>query len=258
MPTVAPPATSPMLGPGPHMLRFLTAWLGVWPSPGRFRVAPSARRITRGWDDQVHPLLGVAADDRFGHAVALSVPPLSFGRVRELVDVHASSGLVDRQAIGSLLPAAIGLPERRYVEATLRWTTRPAQLPDIGTWRRSDDPDLPSWLLPFNGAVLVATDNAGRYAAGVGIKQHNRFGHELAVHTDPASRGRGLARALVAQAARHVLAAGAIPIYIHDLDNTASAHVAEAAGFPDRGWRWIGLAEQPPAAPSQALPPRRR
>jgi GNAT superfamily N-acetyltransferase len=247
-----------MLGPGPHMLRFLTAWLGVWPSAGRLRVAPSSRRITRGWDDRVHPLLGVAADTRFGNAVALSVPPLHFGRVRELVDAHAAATPADRQTLGALLPAAIGVPERRYVEATLRWTTQPAPLPEVGAWRRSDDPQLPSWLLPFNGTVLVATDHAGRYAAGVGIKKHNRFGHELAVHTDPDSRGGGLARALVAQAARHVLAAGAIPIYIHDLDNTGSAHVAEAAGFPERGWRWIGLAEQSSAPPSHALAPRRR
>jgi GNAT superfamily N-acetyltransferase len=237
------------------MLRFLTGWLGVWPSPGRFRVAPSARRMTPGWDGRVHPLLGVAADDRFGHAVALSVPPLSFGRVRELVDAHAASSVIDRQALGELLPAAIGVPERPYVEATLRWTTQPAPLPEIGTWRRSDEPELPSWLLPFNGDVLVATDDAGRYAAGVGIKQHNRFGHELAVHTDPAFRGRGLARALVAQAARHVLTTGAIPIYIHDFDNTGSARVADAAGFPDRGWRWLGLAEEPT---SSAPAPRRR
>jgi GNAT superfamily N-acetyltransferase len=256
MPIVAPPATKQMLGLEPQMLRFLTAWLGVWPSPGRFRVAPSARRITPGWDGRVHPLLGVAADDRFGHAVALSVPPLSFGRVRELVDAHAAG--TGMQALGELLPAALGVPERRYIEATLRWTTQPAQLHEIGTWRRSDDPELPSWLLPFNGAVLIATDPAGRYAAGVGIKKHNGFGHELAVHTDPDSRNRGLARALVAQAARHVLAAGAIPIYIHDLDNTGSARVAEAAGFPERGWRWLGLAEEPIRPARPAVPRRRR
>jgi GNAT superfamily N-acetyltransferase len=258
MPTIAPPATDPLLGPGPDMLRFLTAWLGVWPSTGRFRVAPSARRITPGWDDRVHPLLGVAADERFGHAVALSVPPLSFGRVRKLVGAHATPSAIDRQALGALLPAALGIPERRFIEATLRWTTRPTPLPDIGTWQRSDDPGLPSWLRPFNGPVLVATDRSGRYTAGVGIKQHNRFGHELAVHTDPDSRGRGLARALVAQAARHVLAKGAIAIYIHDLDNTGSARVAEAAGFPDHGWRWLGLAEHPRTAPLQAPASRRR
>lgn len=245
MPTATTSMSEPLLGPGPQMLRFLTAWLGVWPSPGRFRVAPSARRITPGWDGRVHPLLGVAADERFGHAVALSVPPLTFPAVRTLVDAHLLDGAAGRRALGAALPAAIGEPERHYLEATLRWTLQPAQLPELGTWMSSHDPRLPAWLRPFSAPVLVATDPHGRYAAGVGIKRHNRFGHELAVHTEPDARGRGLARALVAQAARQVLATGAVPIYVHDLSNAASAQVAQAAGFDDRGWRWLGLAEHP-------------
>ena len=78
-------------------------------------------------------------------------------------------------------------------------------------------------------------------AAGVGIKRHTPHGHELAVGTEPAHRGRGLARALVAQAARRVLAEGAVPLYLHEFANSASAQVAAAAGFPDRGWRVVGL-----------------
>jgi predicted GNAT family acetyltransferase len=75
----------------------------------------------------------------------------------------------------------------------------------------------------------------------VGIKHHDRHGHELAVGTEPAARGRGLARRLVAQAARRILDEGAVPTYQHDPANIASARVAEAAGFPDRGWRSIAL-----------------
>jgi predicted GNAT family acetyltransferase len=63
----------------------------------------------------------------------------------------------------------------------------------------------------------------------------------LAVGTVPEARGRGLARRLVAQAARRVLDEGAVPTYRHDFDNVASARVAEAAGFPDRGWRSYGV-----------------
>lgn len=53
--------------------------------------------------------------------------------------------------------------------------------------------------------------------------------------------GGGLARRLVAQAARRVLAEGAVPTYLHSRQNTASARVAEAAGFPDRGWLSFGV-----------------
>jgi predicted GNAT family acetyltransferase len=50
-----------------------------------------------------------------------------------------------------------------------------------------------------------------------------------------------LARRLVAQAARRVVDGGMVATYLHDPANTASARVAEAAGFPDHGWTVIGL-----------------
>ena len=75
-------------------------------------------------------------------------------------------------------------------------------------------------------------------------KQHDLWGHELAVVTEEALRGRGIARRLVAQAARRVLSDGAVPTYLHAFDNAASARVAEAAGFADRGWQFLTLLEE--------------
>jgi predicted GNAT family acetyltransferase len=46
---------------------------------------------------------------------------------------------------------------------------------------------------------------------------------------------------LVAQAAHDVLSNGALPFYLHDQDNVASARVAEAAGFANHGWRGLDL-----------------
>jgi GNAT superfamily N-acetyltransferase len=137
------------------------------------------------------------------------------------------------------VPVLLGRPDLALGRAILRWAEDVPPLPEIGHWVDADDPRLPGWLRPFNGDVLVAWDDYGRYAAGVGRKQHNPFGHELAVSTAPDHRGKGLARKLVAQAARQVMADGAVPIYLHSPGNIASAHVAEAAGFPDRGWRLI-------------------
>jgi predicted GNAT family acetyltransferase len=108
----------------------------------------------------------------------------------------------------------------------------------------ADDPRVPEWLRPFNGDVLIAWTDDGSYASGVGRKQHDRHGHELSVGTDERQRGRGLARRLVAQAARGVLADGAVPTYLHAFDNEASARVADAAGFPDRGWHVFELFEK--------------
>ncbi|CAA9250641.1 MAG: hypothetical protein AVDCRST_MAG10-2205 [uncultured Acidimicrobiales bacterium] len=107
-------------------------------------------------------------------------------------------------------------------------------------WVPSDQPDVPAWLRPFGGKVLVVRED-GQYVAGLGIKRHDELGQEVAVATEEPWRGRGLARALVSRAASDILRQGGVPIYLHGRANAASARVAEAAGFPDRGWLILGL-----------------
>jgi GNAT superfamily N-acetyltransferase len=92
----------------------------------------------------------------------------------------------------------------------------------------------------------MAFDDDGEYVAGVGIKKHDPYGHELAVVTEERAGGKGLGRRLVTQAARRVLADGAVPTYLHADSNVRSAKVADASGFPDRGWRILGVAPRPP------------
>ncbi|MFL6072195.1 MAG: GNAT family N-acetyltransferase [Mycobacteriales bacterium] len=215
------------------LVEHLRGWVGGWPPATPPRLVGNPRRAAPGWDGRVHPVVGVV--DPSGNAV-IGVPPAALDRL-----VPSGSG--------SSMDAAVAAIERhwggRVYLATFRWSTRPADLPDAGVWRDADDPSLPEWLRPFGGKVLVALDDRGGYLAGVGIKRHDRHGHELAVGTAEAARGRGLARRLVAQAARAVLADGAVPTYLHDPANTPSARVATAAGFPDLGWKVLGIAPQP-------------
>jgi GNAT superfamily N-acetyltransferase len=199
----------------------------------------AVQREFPGWDGKVHPALGVSAP-RCG--AVLSVPGRHAPALRQL------AAELDLPVLLARLPDVLDQPGRGTYQALFRWTTAPAPLPDAGRWQDAHDPDVPEWLRPFGGQVLVARDHVGRYLAGVGIKRHDRFGHELAVVTEPATRGAGLGRRLVAQAARHVLDSGAIPTYLHDPGNTASGRVADAAGFPDRGWTSFGLSEHTRAA----------
>ena len=202
----------------------LVTWLGRWPGEGRgLTVVGSARRVEPGWDGSVYPVIGVSDTDGRG---VLSVPPSAVDAV--------SAALADDDR--DRIPAAVGSGER-FFTGVFRWSTAPADLPDAGTWVAADDPSVPEWLRPFGGDVLVALDPAtGAHLSGVGIKKHDVYGQELAVVTRPEAEGRSLGRRLVAQAARRVLDEGAVPTYLHAVDNHASAHLATAAGFPDRGW----------------------
>ncbi len=213
-----------------RLFAHLSSWLGRWPGDGPgLTVVGSARRIEPAWDGNVYSVVGVSDADGSG---VLSVPPAIVDAVR--------AALADNGGDRARIPAAAGV-KGRFFTGVFRWSTAPADLPDAGTWIAADDPSVPEWLWPFGGEVLVAVDPAtGEHLSGVGVKRHDAFGHELAVVTRPAGEGRGLGRRLVAQAARRVLDEGAVPTYLHAVDNHASAHLATAAGFPDLGWAVYG------------------
>jgi GNAT superfamily N-acetyltransferase len=218
----------------------LNAWLGRWPSavsgsPGlAVDVVGSRQRERGGWDGRVFALLGIRSPD----SSVLSVRR----RRASVVRAHAHQAGMTWDALVALLPTLLDRPDQRVYSGVFRWCEHPADLPDAGTWERADDPGVPDWLRPFGHEVLIARDpGTGAYLAGVGLKHHDRHGQEIAVGTEPAARGHGLARRLVAQAARRVIDEGAVATYQHDPANIASGKVAEASGFPDRGWRSLGM-----------------
>lgn len=219
-----------------RLVAHLRARLGAWPPVGGFQIAVWPGRDEPGWDGRTSPGQGIESPD----GTLLSLSPSLVADVRSLDQERVAAALRTSDSAVAV-PTALGRPDLRLGWAVFRWSQHPARLPEIGEWVDPADPRVPAWLRPFNGGVLIAWDAEGRYAAGVGIKRHDSYGHELAAATEPAHRGRGLARMLVAQAARHVLDQGAVPLYLHEINNLASARVADAAGFPDLGWRIVSL-----------------
>ena len=210
--------------------RHLTEWLGAWPPAGELTIVGSERRTGPGWDGKVYPVAGVATPA----GAVLSVPP-------DVVDGARAAG-DDLDAVGAALPALVGRPDAKFGRGVFRWCHELGDGTDPdAVWLPPDDERVPPWLAVFNGDVLVHLDEHGRYGAGVGRKRHDAFGQELSVATEEHLRGRGLARRLVAQAARRVADEGAVATYLHAVSNTASARVAEASGFPDTGWWILGL-----------------
>lgn len=208
----------------------LQAWLGAWPPTAPITVVAAEERTRPAWDGAVAPLVGIATP----HSALLSVAP------DRRDAVAAVAGPLDDPQVRTAVAAAAGRPGARLGRGVFRWTRHVAgrrRLRDVGEWVDTRDPRVPGWLHPFNyGQVLIAWGDAGEYVAGVGIKRHDTIGHEIAVVTTPPARGRGLGRRLVAQAARRVLDEGGLPTYLHGPGNEASARVADAVGFPDRGW----------------------
>jgi GNAT superfamily N-acetyltransferase len=225
---------------GPPLLRaHLSSWLGAWPAAEAVDTIGCTARAQPGWDGQVHPVVAVGGP----RGLVLSVPDDAVPHVSQAVRGHHPAD----ESFLSALTKASGRPGRPVSRMVFRWCAAPTPLTDRGTWVATTDPVVPTWLRGFNGEVLVAFDDTGLPVSGVGIKKHTPFGRELAVATNPRARGRGLAAALVAQAARRVLDEGSIPIYLHLVENRPSAKTADASGFNDRGWTAFALAD-----PSQA------
>jgi GNAT superfamily N-acetyltransferase len=217
----------------PALERHLGTWLGRWPARQPIDVVGSASRERPGWDGRVARVVGVRSPE----GGVLSVP-----RHDEPAVMAAVSTVDGWDDLLARVPWLLGADGARVYSGIFRWCEQPVALPDAGVWVDPALAWLPDWLRPF-GSVLVARDpDTGEYLAGVGLKHHDAYGQEIAVGTSTRAQGRGLARALVAQAARRVLDEGAVPTYQHDPANVASARVAEAAGFPDRGWRSAGMA----------------
>jgi GNAT superfamily N-acetyltransferase len=213
-----------------RLVGFLRETLGVWPPAEEFVVSSSPARATPGWDGDLRPFAGLESPG----GTVVSVPPSALEEARELA-------LGGRAAFEAGIGAILGRPSAELRRGVFRACRALVDLGEPGIWLPSSDRRLPEWLAAFPGEVLVVLDGEGRYAAGVGLKRHSALGQEIAVGTEPEQRGRGLARAIVAQAARRVFEEGAVATYLHDPANLASGKVAEAAGFPDLSWRVLGL-----------------
>jgi GNAT superfamily N-acetyltransferase len=212
----------------------LRSWVGDWPPPGPgIHVVGDPARLEPTWDGVVRPLQGVSNDV----GTVIGVPPDVVDAVTEAL----ADGL-DREGLGNELGEILEVGPAAFGAGIFRSSADiDPSLPDLGVWFDDHSAELPDWLAPFNGRRLVAFGDDATVLGSVGIKVHDRYGHEISVVTEEAARGSGIARRLVATAARRILADGAVPTYLHAPDNTASARVADAVGFADRGWLVHGL-----------------
>jgi hypothetical protein len=98
------------------------------------------------------------------------------------------------------------------------------------------DPNADWFRLHFDGPVYAARNDWGTIVSWAALKCKSDDIWELAVVTDIAYRGRGLARSVVSHATRAAMAAGKLPIYLHEVSNTPSSRVCRALGYRFYGY----------------------
>jgi len=110
------------------------------------------------------------------------------------------------------------------------------------------DPRLPDWVIGhFSGEAWVVLGDDGEVLSTAVLKRYDDRLREISVGTAEAARGKGLAKAVVAAAARAVLAEGRAVLYNHEPGNHASARVAEAVGLQELARYHAVVADDGPA-----------
>jgi hypothetical protein len=187
------------------------------------RLAPGRVAVAEAGD----PRMPARALARRGGAVVGVAPPWS-GLLRERLDGPAS--------LGPALDAVAGAAGGQHWS----WVARtgvaiPAPSAEVAVLDTSD-PRLPDWVIGhFSGEAWVVLGDGGEVLSTAVLKRYDDRLREISVGTAEAARGRGLAKAVTAAAARAVLAEGRAVLYNHDPGNDASARVAEAVGLHEFG-----------------------
>jgi L-amino acid N-acyltransferase YncA len=187
------------------------------------RLAPDRVAVA----ETVDPGMPVRALQRGGGAV-VGVAPAWSGLLRERLDGPASLGPALDAVAG-----AVGGQHWSWVART--GVAIPAPSAEV-TVVDAGDPRLPGWVIGhFSGEAWVVLGDDGRVLSTAVLKRYDDRLREISVGTAEAARGRGLAKAVTAAAARAVLAEGRAVLYNHDPENHTSARVAEAVGLHEFG-----------------------
>jgi GNAT acetyltransferase len=177
--------------------------------------------------EAAHPGMPVRALVRGGGAVVAADPAWS-GLLREHLDGPASVG----PALSAVARAAGG---RHFSWVARTGVAIPPPEAEV-TVLDTTDPRLPDWVIGhFSGQAWVVLGDGGQVLSTAVLKRYDERLREISVGTAAAARGRGLAKAVTAAAARAVLAEGRAILYNHDTGNAASARVAEAVGLYEFG-----------------------
>jgi RimJ/RimL family protein N-acetyltransferase len=187
------------------------------------RLAPGQVAVA----EVAHPGMPARALVRGGGAV-VSVAPSFSGPLRRELD---GPGSLDR-ALEAVAEAAAG---RHYSWVARTGVAIPPPSAEV-TVIDTSDPRLPEWVIGhFTGEAWVVLDDDGQVLSTAVLKRYDDRLREISVGTSEAARGRGLAKAVTAAAARAVLAEGRAVLYNHDPENHTSARVAEAIGLHEFG-----------------------
>jgi RimJ/RimL family protein N-acetyltransferase len=212
---------------------FHAAELGCNPAlltlPG-IHVIPSERRTRPGWGGYTIPILALSTP---GGGV-VSVRPDLVERTRGQLAVLTAGRPIGagefarlQQISRATIPYAYSLSGYVLYTDAEHFQPRPSRARMI---ERTDvrGADL---RRRFDGEIFAVYGIRGEIASWSAIKRKSDEVWEIAVVTEAAYRGQGLAKEVVSAATAYILEQGRVALYVHDRNNQASARVCRALGY---------------------------
>ena len=199
--------------------------------PG-FVPAVTRRRGAQDWADWVTHVWLVSLDGTVVCSVSpdLAEPILAFFQARPHTSLLDPGFLDEARAV-----AGHGhwsqMPLFTYLKTTPPRVATPHRVARLAP----GDPHCSHVFRHFDGDVYAVRDREGHILSHAGIKNRGIV-QEIGVWTREDQRGKGMGKAVVAQAASEILARGLVPVYTPDrADNRPSFALIHALGFEQVG-----------------------
>jgi RimJ/RimL family protein N-acetyltransferase len=193
-------------------------------------ILPSERRTRPGWGGYTVPILAISTTA----GGIVSTRPDLLERVRSglgPVPVDQPLGAADFARLHHVsrlaVPYAYSLSGHVLYTDVDHFQPRPSRAMRL----ERNDPRGTDLRRRFDGEIFVVWSVRGEIASWSAIKLKSDDVWEIAVVTEAAFRGQGLAKEVVTAATTHILEQGRLALYVHDRTNLASAKVCRALGY---------------------------
>jgi RimJ/RimL family protein N-acetyltransferase len=199
--------------------------------PG-IHVIVTERRARPGWGGYITPIYAISTP--LGGVVSCRADLV--GAVRRDVSLPPSGRpLGDREFSRLRAISQRAVPYAYCLTGDILYVDRTSFKPVAGTAQQlaRSDPRGAELRRRFDGEIFVVSGLRGEIAAWSAVKLKSDEVWEIAVVTEAAYRGRGLAKRVVAASTAYILDHGRVPLYVHVRANVASARVCRALGYSE-------------------------
>jgi GNAT superfamily N-acetyltransferase len=195
-------------------------------------VVTSERRARPGWGGYITPLYAISIP---GGGVVSCRPDLAAAVRREMPLPAPGRPLGEREFSRLRAISQRAIPYAYCLTGDILYVDRAGFKPVAERAQQLDRLDAHGADLRrrFDGEIFVVNGMRGEIAAWSAVKLKSDEIWEIAVVTEAAYRGRGLAKRVVSAATAYILDHGRVPLYVHDRTNVASARVSRALGYAE-------------------------